>query len=106
MTTLGEKLAILLKENNMNQKELAEKINSTEMTVSRYVRDERQPRAEVLSRIAYILNTTTDDLLSRAEPLDDEAEFQNIHRLITRNADKMSVEKKQRLIAALLKNDY
>jgi transcriptional regulator with XRE-family HTH domain len=105
MMTLGEKLAILLKENNMNQKELAEKIGTTEMTVSRYVRNERQPKADVLSKIASVLNTTTDDLLNRTESNDDEAEFQKIHRLIARNASKMSVEKKQKLIATLLKDD-
>lgn len=105
MMTLGEKLAILLKENNMNQKELAEKVETTEMTISRYVRDERQPKAEVLSKIASALNTTTDDLLSRGGFEGDEAEFEKIHRLIARNASKMSVEKKQRLIATLLKDD-
>lgn len=103
--TLGEKLAILLKENNMTQKELAEKIKSTEMTVSRYVRDERQPKAAILSKIASALNTSTDDLLSRTDSSDDEAEFQKLHRLIARNASKMSVEKKQKLIATLLKDD-
>lgn len=103
--TLGEKLAILLKENDMTQKELAEKIKSTEMTVSRYVRDERQPKAAVLSKIASALNTSTDDLLSRKDYSDDEAEFQKLHRLIARNASKMSVEKKQKLIATLLKDD-
>jgi transcriptional regulator with XRE-family HTH domain len=105
MMTLGEKLAILLKENNMTQKELAEKIKSTEMTVSRYVRDERQPKAAILSKIASALNTSTDDLLSRTDSSDDEAEFQKLHRLIARNASKMSVEKKQKLIATLLKDD-
>ena len=105
MITLGEKLAILLKENDMTQKELAEKIKSTEMTVSRYVRDERQPKAAVLSKIASALNTSTDDLLSRKDYSDDEAEFQKLHRLIARNASKMSVEKKQKLIATLLKDD-
>jgi transcriptional regulator with XRE-family HTH domain len=105
MMTLGEKLAILLKENDMTQKELAEKIKSTEMTVSRYVRDERQPKAAVLSKIASALNTSTDDLLSRKDYSDDEAEFQKLHRLIARNASKMSVEKKQKLIATLLKDD-
>lgn len=105
MTTLGEKLAILLKENDMTQKELAERVETTEMTISRYVRDERQPKAEILSKIASALKTTTDDLLSRDSVENDEAEFQKIHRLIARNASKMSIEKKQKLISTLLKDD-
>ncbi len=102
MHTLGEKIAQLLKENTMSQRELAARIDSTEMTVSRYVRNERQPKAEVLARIAAVLNTTTDELLGRELPKDDESEYLKIHRLIARNASKMSAEKKQELIKALL----
>lgn len=102
MYTLGEKLAQLLKENNMSQRELAAKIDSTEMTVSRYVRNERQPKADIISKIAAALNTTTDDLLGREVPKDDNSEYLKIHRLIARNASKMNAEKKQELIKALL----
>lgn len=102
MHTLGEKIAQLLKEKTMSQRELAARIDSTEMTVSRYVRNERQPKAEVLARIAAVLNTTTDELLGRELPKDDESEYLKIHRLIARNASKMSAEKKQELIKALL----
>lgn len=102
MHTLGEKIAQLLKEKTMSQRELAARIDSTEMTVSRYVRNERQPKAEVLARIAAVLNTTTDELLGRELSKDDESEYLKIHRLIARNASKMSAEKKQELIKALL----
>ncbi len=102
MHTLGEKIAQLLKEKTMSQRELAAIVDSTEMTVSRYVRNERQPKAEVLARIAAVLNTTTDELLGRELPKDDESEYLKIHRLIARNASKMSAEKKQELIKALL----
>ncbi len=103
--TLGQRLARLLKENNMNQKELADKIGTTEMTISRYVRDDRQPKADVLSKIASVLNTSTDDLLGRRVSNDEEAEFERLHRLIARNASSMSLEKKQKLIATLTKED-
>ena len=102
MYTLGEKLAQLLKENRMSQRELAAKINSTEMTVSRYVRNERQPKAEVISRSSAALKRTTDELLGREVPKDDNSEYLKIHRLIARNASKMTPEKKQQLIKALL----
>ncbi len=102
MNTLGDRIAQLLKENNINQRELAAKIGSTEMTVSRYVRNERQPKAEVLAKIASAFNTTTDDLLGREPSTDDESEFLKLHRLISRNAGKMTAEKKQELIKTLL----
>lgn len=102
MNNLGDKISELLKESGMTQRELASKIGSTEMTVSRYVRNERQPKAEVLSKIAEALNTTTDDLLGRDLVNDDEDEFMKIHRLIARNASKMTPEKKNELIRTLL----
>lgn len=102
MTSLGKRIEQLLKENNMSQRELAARIDSTEMTVSRYVRDERQPKADVLSKIATVLNVTTDELLGREISKDDNSEYLKIHRLIARNASKMTPEKKQELIKALL----
>lgn len=102
MASLGNKISQLLKESNLSQRELAARIDSTEITVSRYVRDERQPKAEVLSKIATALNTTTDDLLGRNESKDEITEYLKIHRLIARNASKMTPEKKQELIKALL----
>ncbi len=102
MNTFGENISELLKENRMTQRELAAKIGSTEMTVSRYARNERQPKAEVLSKIAQALNTTTDELLGRVLVNDDESEFKKIHRLIARNAGKMTPEKKNELIKTLL----
>jgi transcriptional regulator with XRE-family HTH domain len=102
MNTLGDKISELLKESGMTQRELASKIGSTEMTVSRYVRNERQPKAEILSKIAEALNTTTDYLLGRDLVNDDESEFLKIHRLIARNASKMTPEKKNELIRTLL----
>ncbi len=102
MNTLGDKISELLKESGMTQRELASKIGSTEMTVSRYVRNERQPKAEILSKIAEALNTTTDYLLGRDIVNDDESEFMKIHRLIARNASKMTPEKKNELIRTLL----
>ncbi len=102
MTSLGKRIEQLLKENDMSQRELAARIDSTEMTVSRYVRDERQPKADVLSKIATVLNVTTDELLGRDVPKDDTSEYLKIHRLIARNASKMTPEKKQELIKALL----
>lgn len=101
MYSLGNKIAKLLKENDMTQRELATKIDSTEMTVSRYVRNERQPKADVIAKIAAALHTTTDDLLgTEAETNGDD--FLKIHRLIARNSRNMTVEQKQEIIKTLL----
>ncbi len=103
MPQLGDRIYQLLRENRMSQRELAAKIGSTEMTVSRYVRNERQPKAEVLARIAHALNTTADELLGQ-EPL-AENEFSHIHRLVARNKKSLSQKERNELMKVLLEED-
>lgn len=56
-------LSNLLEENDITQRELAEKINVTEVTISRYLSGERSPRIEIVSKIADFFGVTTDYLL-------------------------------------------
>ena len=64
MKTIGEKLLILREERNLKQKELAELAGITEATLSRYENGKREPKGEIISRLAKILNVTTDYLLN------------------------------------------
>jgi transcriptional regulator with XRE-family HTH domain len=60
---MGTKIKDLSKQQNITQKELAEKVGITEATLSRYITGEREPKAETLSKIAKELNTTSEELL-------------------------------------------
>ena len=60
---MGLKISELLKQQNLSQKELAEKIDVTEATLSRYITGTREPKPEVLANIATALHTTSDYLL-------------------------------------------
>lgn len=64
--SIGDRLAIRLAKIGMSQRELAKRLNVTEVSVSRYVNNQRVPKASVLARIADILSCTTDELLGRA----------------------------------------
>jgi len=64
MKTIGEKLLILREERNLKQKELAELACITEAALSRYENGKREPKGEIISRLAKILNVTTDYLLN------------------------------------------
>jgi len=99
--TLGSNIKSLLRKNNISQKELAKRINTTEITVSRYINDKRQPNADKLASIAEVLNTSTDNLLGR-RTLDNKEVFYQIHRLILESAGEMSHEEKNKLIKAIL----
>ena len=63
MNDFGEKDVMLLKKNNMTQKELANKVGITEASLSRYIRRNRTPKGPVIANIANVLHTTADYLL-------------------------------------------
>lgn len=56
-------LSTLLEEKNITQRELADKINVTEVTISRYLSGERSPRIEIVNKIAEYFNVSIDYLL-------------------------------------------
>ena len=56
-------LSILLEEKNITQRELADKINVTEVTISRYLSGERSPRIEIVNKIAEYFDVSIDYLL-------------------------------------------
>lgn len=62
-----KKLSILLEKKNITQRELAEKINVTEVTISRYLSGERSPRIEIVSKIAEFFGVSIDYLLGKEE---------------------------------------
>ncbi len=63
----GNRLQLLLNENNISQRELSKMVGTTEATISRYINNIQKPRPDILANIATTLNTTTDYLLGRDE---------------------------------------
>ena len=61
--SLGNRIIILLRKRGLTQKELARKAQISEVTLSRYIHGDRQPRANNIVNIADALQTTTDYLL-------------------------------------------
>lgn len=100
MTTLtGIKLAALLKERGMSQKELAEAASLTPASVSRYVNGEREPRALTVAALAEILGVKPSDIIGTT----DEQEMDTAVRFIVCNIDKLTEAQRAELIAALTK---
>lgn len=63
---LGDRIKILLDRRGMSQRELADRIGCTEVSVSRYITGARMPKAPTLARIAKVLNVSADMLLGIA----------------------------------------
>jgi transcriptional regulator with XRE-family HTH domain len=68
--SLGARIAARRSSLDMSQEYLAELIDSTQRQISKYENGVNQPTAEVLSRLADALQTTTDYLLGRTEIID------------------------------------
>lgn len=103
--TLGERIAELLNKSGMTQRELADLIGVTEVSMSRYISNDRTPKGPVIANLATALHTTTDYLLGSEKNDDFDSEYLKIHRLIARNAPLMSNKQKQQLINALFESD-
>lgn len=96
-TLTGNKLAALLKERGMSQKELAKAAGLTPAAVSRYVNGEREPRALTAAALAEVLGVKPSDIMGTS----DEQEVDTAVSFIVRNIDKLTEAQRAELIAAL-----
>lgn len=62
MPTLGEQLKALRVKAGKTQEELATELHTSKAAISRYEKDQRQPRLEVLTEMAMLLDASPDDL--------------------------------------------
>ena len=63
MVNFGERLKKLRKENNLTQSELAKQLHVTKSIISYYELGDRTPSTDILIKLAYIFNVSTDYLL-------------------------------------------
>ncbi|MBR6812635.1 MAG: helix-turn-helix transcriptional regulator, partial [Oscillospiraceae bacterium] len=72
--TIGTFIAALRKANGMTQRELAERLNVSDKTVSRWERDDGSPDLAAIPVIAEIFGITCDELLrgERRSPAERE----------------------------------
>ena len=98
MERIGERIQRLMKECDYTQKELANMVGVTEAAMSRYISNERMPKAEILANMATALRTTSDYLLSGKEP---EQDYSELYRLVARSSKNMTDEEKMKMIRLL-----
>ena len=97
---IGSRLQKLLYEKNMSQRELSEIIGGMDVTVSRYVRGERVPKADIVTRIAKVLGTTTDYILGR-DTSDPEISYDRLMRDVERYSGEWTKAQKIALLIQL-----
>lgn len=101
MEKLGDRIASLLKERHITQKDLAYAVGVTESALSRYINNEREPKIEVLANLATALDTTVDYLTTGAK---SETDFDEIYRLVARSSYTLTEKQKMQIIEAVMKN--
>jgi transcriptional regulator with XRE-family HTH domain len=116
MTSIGERIVFLREERNMSQKELAQKLNITAATLSRYENNIYEPKVVFLHEMCKVLNTTADFLLGLTDvyqrPSDpeqirlttQERRLLNYYRLLTTN-NKIRITERAQTLLELQKED-
>ena len=98
-TSISERIAKLIEESGMTQKELAERACVSQASMSHYIKGDRTPNSDTLANIATALRTTSDYLLGRDNA--DTLDYPQIRRILARNANNLTVDEKSQLIKAL-----
>ena len=98
---LGGRISELLTKNGLTQRELAEMVGVTEVSMSRYIRGDRAPKGPILANIAIALHTTSDYLLGQEVEEDPELVYYRTQRAIARNVNNWSNKQKADLVNAL-----
>lgn len=97
-----ERLSELLKQKGYSQREFAELIGVTEVSMSRYLKGERMPKGPIVANMAKALHTTSDYLLGQEnDEQDPELVYYQTQRAIARNASKWSAKQKADLVNAI-----
>ena len=100
MEKLGDRIALLLKKRGLSQKDLAMMIGVTESALTRYIKNEREPKIEVIANLATALDTTVDYLTTGATI---ETSFEEIYELVARGSYALTPKQKMQIIEAVMK---
>lgn len=93
-----KRLEALMEEKDMSQTELANKIGTTNVTISRYLSGERIPRLEIVAKIAEVFHTSVDYLVGLTSHRNASWARSHAH---TDNSDMIEIQKKLESIGSL-----
>ena len=99
MAKIGDRILSLLKQSGYSQKELASMVGVTEAAMSRYLKNEREPKIEVVANLATALNTTIDYLVNGRS---ESNTFDEVYHLVSRSTVTMTPYEKMKLMKLLL----
>lgn len=98
--TFGDKLLLALRNKNISQKELADRIGVTQATISRYITGLSAPTSGTLQKLSVELNLPINYFFTVDDSTTQEKQDDDI-RVIQRAREKMSDTDKQRMMDIL-----
>jgi DNA-binding helix-turn-helix protein len=98
--TFGDKLILALRNKNISQKELADRIGVTQATISRYITGLSTPTSGTLQKLSRELNLPINYFFT-VDGLAIQEKQDNDIRVIQRAREKMSDTDKQRMMDIL-----
>lgn len=98
---LGNRIADLLKQRGMTQRELAVKAGITEKSMAGIVSGERTPMGPTVANIANALHTTPGYLLGKEEKKEEE-----MTGLTTKEQERKAIQKIRKIVKELGENSY
>ncbi|WP_167628601.1 helix-turn-helix domain-containing protein [Listeria valentina] len=101
MYSFGKRLKSLRKKKNLTQKELAEKLKISQVTISKYENDIIEPDNSNLNKLAEIFDTTIDYLLGRTNNPNNNSDNISVHFFERENLTDEDLEYINTLIEAL-----
>ncbi len=101
-----EKVKELMKNADMNQKELSKKSGVSEASLCRYLSGNLKPRIDVISNIARVFGLTATDLIEDDQSLNKEfSSYDETISVVTRNRKQLTAEQKAEIVKALFGGD-
>lgn len=99
MDNLGNRIRMIRKERKLTLQNVADKIGSSPIVISRYERGERNPNTEMLTKIANALGVTTSELLEDPDSQRKSTVEKEVERMISKfDIDPSIIKKNIKLI--------
>ncbi len=96
METIGDRLKHLRKENNLTQKDMAEKLGIHPNTISMYEKGNRNIPSTMIKKISDAFNISTDYLL-RGEETKEKQEFSSLDESLLKDENYLNLTLKNML---------
>lgn len=101
MSIFSERTKKLMKEKNINQKELSKMSGVSEATLCRYLKSENNPRLDIVINVAKSLGVTQAYLLGDNNLINKEEPYVQTRNIIMRNRFELSDKEKMDLMKLL-----